>query len=172
MKTVKEIELYYDKDNVQVRDSSPTDIAYLRNELKHSDVEEIWASHHLLPYDALLQGFENSLECLTVTHDGRPLAMFGVVDAKDMPGSGIIWLLSTEELFKIRLEFLRHSSSFVNFMFHRHPEYKVLFNFVDARNVISVKWLGRIGARVADAVPFGIEKLPFHYFEFRRPENV
>lgn len=174
--TDTELEVYYDKDGVVVRDSCASDIAYLRNNLKQSDVDEVWASHHKTPYEALLEGYENSDQCLTVAKDGRAFAMFGIVPIA--AGSvnddcAIIWFLSGEELFRIkRFEFIRHSAGFVGFFFHRAPELKRFFNFVDVRNKISVRWLKKIGATIHDPMPFGTEGLPFHYFEFRRPDDV
>lgn len=171
METTKEIQVYYDKDNVLVRDSTPTDIAYLRNNLKPSDVEEIWASHHLMPYEALQEGLANSLECLTVLKEGVPLAMFGIVAIAE-PEKAIIWMLSSPDLHKVGLEFIRHTAGFVGFFFHKYPQYKTFFNFVDERNKLSVRWLSRTGAVLSEAKPFGAEQMPFHYFEYRRPENV
>lgn len=171
-----ELEMYYDKDGVVVRDSCATDIAYLKDNLKQCDIDEVWASHHKTPYEALLEGFENSDQCLTVAKDGRALAMFGIVPVPAgnvNDDSAIIWFLSSEELFRIkRFEFIRHSAGFVGFMFHRAPQFNSFVNFVDARNKISIRWLSKIGAVIHDPMPFGAEGLPFHYFEFRRPKDV
>lgn len=171
METLKEVQLYYSKDGVIVRDSTPTDIAYLRNDLKKSDVDEIWASHHLKPYEALQEGMANSIECLTVLKDDRPVAMFGIVPVAE-EGKAIIWMLSTPNLFRIALEFIRHTAGFVGFFFHKYPHFKVFFNFVDERNKLSIKWLEKTGALLGEPKPFGAEKMPFRYFEYRRPDHV
>ena len=39
-----------------------------------------------------------------------------------------------------------------------------LFNFVDARNMKSIRWLKHLGYAVGPPVPFGVAGLPFHPF--------
>lgn len=155
---------YYNKDNVIVRDSIQSDADYLSENLRKSDVQEIWASHHVLPNYALNQGLLNSSTCLTVTK-GEPLAMFGICPESLISDRAVIWLLATENLMDIRLEFLRYSRKFINLMLEEYP---YLYNWVDVRNCKSVYWLRKIGANLSDPAPHGLDKLPFHHFEFRR----
>lgn len=162
------MQIYYQNRGLLVRDSNPEDIAFLRNNLKKSDVDEIWASHHKMPYEALVQGMELSVHCLTVLKYEKPTAMFGVVPISDTDRRGVIWMLSTENLLNMRIEFLRCSEFFIRLLFKLNQRFDILFNHVDARNTVSIKWLKSIGANVAEAVPYGEEKLPFHYFEFPR----
>lgn len=162
-----ELELFYSKDGVLVRESCMEDIYSLQHCLKISDIDEVWASHHKTPYEALCEGFLNSDQCFSVVKEDKTLAMFGCCRAED--DKSTIWFLSGDEIFKIkRFAFIKHSAGFIGFMFHRDQSIKVLYNFVDVRNKISIRWLQRIGANIHEAAPYGIEGMPFHYFCFER----
>jgi len=156
--------IYYDKDGIKVRDSEEDDIKYLRYNLRLSDVDEIWASNHVDPNTALREGLKNSSVCLTVLKRS-PIAMFGCCPSSLISDRAVIWMLATNDLISIKTPFIRYSRKFVDVMLEQYP---LLYNWVDARNTHSVLWLKRIGADVQEAKPFGVENLPFHYFEFTK----
>jgi hypothetical protein len=47
-------------------------------------------------------------------------------------------------------------------------QHSFLENWVDARNVTSIKWLKWCGFDFDDPAPFGVEQLMFHRFEMRK----
>ena len=157
--------IYYDKDGYIVRDSHHNDTMPLSLSLRDSDVQEIWASDHKLPLEALRIGFEQSSTCLTI-QNCKPLAMFGTVKMGD--GMATIWLLSDEDLYKKSIEFVKYSKHFVELLFSKNPDINKMCNYVDARNTASIKWLKFIGAKISPAEPYGIEQKLFHYFSFER----
>ncbi|MDP2876863.1 MAG: hypothetical protein Q8O00_11810 [Holophaga sp.] len=93
------------------------------------------------------------------------LAIFGVAPSP-MPGTGVPWMLSASEFFDHPRALARYSREFVGRMLER---YDVLTNWVDIRNVVSVRWLGWCGFKIMETVPFGPHGLPFHRVEMRRP---
>lgn len=156
----------YQNGNVRIRPSIHWDIERMKDGIRESDRAEIEASHNQTPYEALSYGMRHASFCATVLYEGNPVAMFGTVP--DMKPAGTVWLLATNDVYKMRYTFLKLSKRFVKLMMGRYP---VLFNFVDARNKITIKWLEWIGAKVGPPKPYGIQGLPFHYFEFSKDVN-
>lgn len=159
--------LYYDKNDIKVRKSSVEDVEYLKDHLRESDTQEIWASNHLTPEKALRLSLAKSIFCLTV-ENGAPIAMFGINPEQLLGERAVVWLLGSEGLNKIRIPFIRYSRHFISMMLEYYP---YLHNYVDARNLQSIAWLKFCEATIEEAKPFGSENLPFHYFYFRRKEN-
>lgn len=147
------------------RQSKVEDIDYIAEHMRQSDIEEIWASHHFLPFDALKLGFDNSVMCITGEISGTPLVMAGVSPVTLLSDTGIVWLLATNEFSRLHKKFLRRSRRFIKLMLDLYP---FMFNYVDTRNTESIKWLKWCGAKFGKTVPYGVEQLPFQYFEFRR----
>ena len=46
-------------------------------------------------------------------------------------------------------------------------QYSHLVNYVDARNILAVRWLAWLGFTIHSPEPYGIEQLMFHRFEWR-----
>lgn len=161
--------IYYGKDNVMVRDSTETDIENIANNMRKSDMDEIWASHHHKPREALEKALKDSFMCLTVLRDNLPIAMFGLYVENIISTDANIWLLATDDLVKIQYKFLKHSRRFIEMFLKFYPH---LSNFVDDRNTASIKWLKFCGAKMNGTCKYGIEQLPFHYFEFTRRNHV
>lgn len=157
--------LFYDQNGIIVRQTIFADVEFFKHNLRHADIEEIWASHHHFPQDALMAGFEESELCLTVEDNGIPVAMFGVNSQSLLSNEGIIWFLATPHLKKIQIRFLRHCKFFIRLMLSYHP---YLYNWVDQRNKESILWLKFCGATIEEAKPFGAEQMPFHYFYFKK----
>ncbi len=160
----REIERFYNKDGIVVRKTYLSDIGYLKNHLRSSDIDEIWASHHLTPKDALRKGYEDSVFCFTVLN-GRPIAIFGLVPETLVGEKASIWLLATNDLTKIQMRFLRHCKYFIDMMLDYFP---YLYNHVDDRNIKSINWLRYCGAHIEEPKPHGIDNRPFRYFYFKR----
>ena len=102
--------------------------------------------------------------CRTIVLGGAPAAIFGAADANAC-SPGVAWLLGTDKITEHPRAFWLASREGLGLLF---TWYDQLFNYVDARNTASLRWLKRLGARIAPAVPFGIDARPFHYFEFVR----
>lgn len=156
---------HYWEDSVIVRDSIASDVDYLKDKLRYSDVREIWRSHNHTPEDALKISLDKSSVCLTIFINKIPVGMFGINPETLLGDKAIIWLLATDDILKIKIRFLRNCKKFINFIL---KDYSVLYNYVDNDNVDSIKWLKFIGAKVHDPVEYGVEKMPFRLFLFER----
>ena len=160
--------MYYDDGEVRVRESVEKDAIEMADLMRRSDIDEIWASNHLTPLEALTKGLDNSVFCLTV-ENGRPIAMFGVASEYLIASRAVVWLLASDDLVKIQKRFLRYSRTFIEIMLSRFP---YLENYVDVRNEKSIKWLKLCGAILDEPEPYGVEQKMFRHFYFRRKSNV
>lgn len=162
---MKTAEVFYDQNNITVTRSTRGDAEYIAHHMREQDKQEIWASHHFTPAEAMSYTIEKTIFCLTVKIDGRPVVMFGVNGETVLGLKGVVWMLATDEITKLKFRFARHSREYINMMLDFYP---TLYNHVDVRNKISIAWLKFLGAKIDTARPHGVEQKPFHYFHFLR----
>ena len=151
--------IYIKKRDVLIRDSAHPDILPIATFMRKADVNEIWASHMLYPYEALVHGFENSKVCITAEHKGVPVMMAGVVPINEETAS--VWMLGTPEVDRLTVRFCKISRNVVSILLGFYPK---LYNYVDVRNKKSIEWLKWCGAKFESPAPYGISKLPFQFF--------
>lgn len=158
----------YEKGSVMVRDTVQSDINRMRSELRASDIREIWASHHHTPEQALTYCFENASYCQTIVNKGKPTAMFGFCpEGPKHPDIASVWLLGTNGIPEMWIHFLRLTRIFIPEMLTHYPH---LYNWVDARNEASIRWLKWAGAKFGYPEPYGLDKRPFIPFRLVRAE--
>ena len=149
-----------------IRKTIPEDIDYLAPRLRYEDKREILASTGLLPYEALLKGYlENVIVFTIVNRKNIPVGIFGVNDCGS--GVGAIWLLASEDLTTAQISFLRQCRDVVKVL---NTKYKILWNFVDCRNSLHIKWLKWCGFKFINKQKYGVLNKPF--YEFIRINNV
>jgi len=156
--------MYYDDGKIKVRDSVEEDIEFLSSRLKKTDVDEVFASNHVSPEEALRHGMDTSIYCRTA-ENGQPFMMFGLYTDNVISDRANIWMLSSDYIKSIPIKFVRQSRLFIKDMLEWYP---YLENYVDARNKESIAWLKWLGATIEDPKPYGIEQRPFHHFYFKR----
>jgi len=144
-----------------IRESRRVDCYELSKSLKKEDVQEIFASSGNNPIQVLLRAYLYSARyCYSVVLDNKVVGMFGITKLRD--GVGIPWLLGSNVLTQFPLAFHKETKEYLDkFM----KEFKVLFNYVDQRNTIAIKWLKILGFTFTKLIhEFGYQKKPF--FEF------
>ena len=138
------------------RISQYEDISKLANNLRFEDKQEILANSGQLPYYALLRGYVHSEVCFTIIDkENIPVGMFGV--GKE----GTIWLLATNDIHRIRFSFLRESRKVIDFLNQKYP---LLWNYVDCRNELHIRWLKWCGFSFLRKIPNGKLQQPFYEF--------
>lgn len=155
--------IFYDKNDVVIRESRAWDIDSLKDKLRESDRLEILASNNQKPYEALAYGFNQSKFCSTVLYKNEPVAMFGVVAVPGLKGHGVIWLLASEGIYRMRWTFLKLSKKFIK---HMQTLYPYLHNYIDPRNAVTVGWLVWCGADLGDPAPIGFKGEMLQHFTF------
>ncbi len=133
--------------------------------MRQPDVDEIWTAGRLSPVDAILQSLAVSRETAGVAFvNGTPVCAFGIGEWSVLNLMGIPWLLGTHDLAQYAPQFLRASRTWITVA---KSEYRILQNYVDARNTETIKWLEWLDFTIEPAEPFGCDGLPFHRFHWR-----
>ncbi|MGH9631056.1 MAG: hypothetical protein ACRD7E_22340, partial [Bryobacteraceae bacterium] len=147
-----------------MRPATQGDAEQLAPRLRKADLREIQAASGGEPLAILQQGVASSVPCLAaVDSAGHLLALFGVIPDPDRSDTGMVWLLGSPELLRHRASILRMSREWVDRL---HETYRVLWNFVDARNQVHVRWLQWSGFELLRLVAgHGFERRPFYQFE-------
>lgn len=145
-----------------VRRAISADIVFLAPKMRQADRDEIKASDNVGAVEALMTPFEyrgHRTWSVIGTDEEYVIGMFGSVPTLD-PDYGIAWLLSSEELFKYKKEFIKQSPQWVDEM---GKGYRYLYNYVDCRNEKSIKWLMYLGFNtIRREEEYGKGKLPFY----------
>ena len=137
-----------------IRKTISEDIEFLAPRLRYEDKREVLDSVGLTPYQALTDGFNLSQICLTIVDTKNiPVGMFGVSE------DGAIWLLASPDIKRIRFSFLRESRKVVNLLNYK---YKILWNFVDCRNELHLRWLKWCGFKFLRKINYVVNQKPFY----------
>jgi len=147
-----------------VRPAHAADVR-LAGRLRAADLAEIQAAVGWPPEEVLRYGIEVSRPCFAVTHSvGDLLALFGVEPEIRHPGVGRVWFLGSDAVTANSFAFLRQSKNWIDEL---HNHYAELWNFIDARNRLQIRWLKWCGFSLVRPVErHGIERRPF--YEFRK----
>lgn len=153
---------------ITIRQSVREDAFVLGPDLRPEDASEVMAAGGKFPTEALLTGLEVSDECYTMTAGGKVLCMFGIVQEKN-PSIGRIWMLGSSHIHSHKFEFLRISKEWVASFQESYP---ILYNFIDARNTVHIRWLNWLGFTFISEHPdYGFERRLFYQF-IRTQNNV
>lgn len=124
-----------------VRRAEKADIPIVAKNMREADKREIWRSHRSTPEQSLELGMKGDV-CLAFCVDDQPVALFGVTRYTVMSPKGVPWLLGTDGIRLAVKYFLKESRKYVEAM---NYSYKVLENYVDKDNELSVRWLKWLG---------------------------
>lgn len=162
-----------DHNNYHIKYSRPvqeSDISYIANNLREADLEELKASHgaKVSPRALLMISVgitPDPVTLLSGSGSGEPIALLGTVPPS-LLGSNTAkpWMLGTEAVFRYPKKIVMGGRSYVREMLER---YGALENYVDVRNVVSVRWLQSIGFSLDEPAPYGPDKMLFHRFYAR-----
>lgn len=138
----------------------------LAPDIRQCDRDEILASHGLTDMERILNNArEFSHESYAWLIDDLPVAAFGVAPGSYIQRIGIPWMIASDGICGGNaINFLRNSKIIVNYWRHR---WDYLENYVDSRNTTSIKWLRFLGFKIHEALPFGVQKMPFHRFSLK-----
>lgn len=147
----------------RIEPASALDILPIASHMRESDRLEMLASHGVVPYDGLRLSFGNTPSPWTIWVDDQQAAMLGVVPVSETLRTGLVWLLGTDLIEAHYISFLRHS---VEIMDALMEDYLSLFNYVDDRNRVSIRWLKWCGFQAMDRTERA--GVPFTRYEKRK----
>jgi hypothetical protein len=149
---------------IKLRPALLDDAAQLAPRLREPDLQEIKANLGAEPLLMLERGIAESNPCYAVVNkEDKPLALFGVVPDTGDADVGLVWLLASDELARYPFFVLRNTRRWIDEL---QQQYRVLWNHIDARNELHIRWLQWSGFTLLRRVEnFGVEQRPFYEFE-------
>ncbi len=146
-----------------MRGATLQDCYNLAPKLRKEDKEEIKANANIKAIDALIQGFQLSEVPISVFDDEEEIVCMLGCCPTDIRSAAIIWLLASDGLAKnLSYRFLKHCRGGMEIFQKRYP---VLYNFIDARNTLHIKWLKWCGFTIIQKhYNYGYEKRLFYEF--------
>ena len=148
-------------DKIEIRDVEPGDIDMLVANMRDHDIQEVNAATRMGIENAVKTSVNLSTYSKTGLVNDELVCMWGVCPISLLSSSGSPWMLGTDLISKKQRIFLRRSKPWLDDI---RKDYRYLENFVDERNVMSIKWLKWLGFEMDEAEPYGIHGEPFHKF--------
>lgn len=142
----------------------PTDslVQEIADTMRIEDTDEVWASHHHTPLEALNFGWKVSDYVAVAVKNGEPLVMLGLVKRDILTGGGTVWLLGSENALNHKIDFLRQSRPMLKELLSICPR---LSNRVHAKNTKSIEWLKWMGFKVSETPEiYGKDQQYFYNF--------
>ena len=144
-----------------VRKAELNDALELAPKMRMGDRKEIMASNGSTPLESLVIPFTQKgakIYSIIGTKSEGVIGMFGSTPTNEKD-YGVVWLLSSEHLFKHIKQFIKECPKWVAEM---SEGYEYVYNFVDERNWKSLKWLQFLGFEPKEKIgDFGVGKMPF-----------
>lgn len=134
--------------------------------VREADRRELWDYAALTPLATMRMGMERSSAHVALMDD-EPISMFGVSPYSMLSGIGNPWMVGAKALETRagwRAIALIAPDCFEHYK-HRFP--KLLYNLVDERNTVAIRWLERLGFTMGRTFPVGSSQLPFRVFYWR-----
>lgn len=149
---------------IRIREAVETDALLLAPKLREADIEELDAATHLSPWEVLHTGWYLGAPCRTfLSEEGEVVGMFGVTPMPQAKRIGVIWCLSSPDLFKMRKYFMRNCRREIEEI---SRNYVKVFNYVYEKNTTHIRWIKAMGFDMYDEpISFGRLQKPFYYFE-------
>lgn len=150
---------------ITFRDAVPGDADRLLIEMRACDRQEAEAMVGAAQVDFVLRyTLGASLAAWCCEQDGELVCLFGVAALSIAGGVGAPWMLGTDRMARLPRAVMAQSRAMIPRMLALFPH---LINFVDARNVRSIRLLKWLGFEIHPAAPYGAQGLPFHRFDMR-----
>ncbi|MDX0455488.1 DUF2833 domain-containing protein [Sinorhizobium medicae] len=146
------------------------DAVYLAPRLREADKDEYRAHLGINPEVALPLDIANSSgeNWAMIGSDGEVFGLFGVDAVDQHPTFGLVWMVSSDAIYKYRREFIKATHDTLAML---HRKFPLLGNHIDARNTVHIRWLKSLGFSFLRTLPeFGVERRPFHEFARLRTE--
>jgi hypothetical protein len=151
---------------IEVFDSQyDNQVRQMATHLRKEDFDEAFATTGESPHLGVKESWDNSIRKWIIFKGDAPVGAFGVRPLTMFSDIGIVWLLGTDGLSKIKKFFVKISKPIIAEMMN---DFKILVNFVDMRYTKAVRWLKWCGFQFDEPAPFGALGLPFSKFYMER----
>lgn len=117
---------------------------YVEQHLRSADRQEVLASSGMAPTLAVCTSYQLSTHgAFILDADGVPIGAFGAAP-HPLPGVGVVWMLGTDGIERNARAIARASRPVKDRL---NSAYPLLWNYVDERNRVSIRWLEWAGYR-------------------------
>lgn len=141
------------------------DVQELAVNMRKADLLELQAATDKPIEDVLIDSIRSSVWVLALEIDDELGMVFGVAPMGGLLGKAAApWALGTVAVERRPRALIEMGPRYRDAMLASYPH---LYNYVDARNTRSIRWLKWMGFEFHDAEPYGHAGLPFHKFEMR-----
>lgn len=124
-------------------------LRFIGENLRAADLKELGEAAEF-PEEVLFESWElSTISWLILDRTGLPIGIMGAAPHM-IPGLGIAWMMGTDGVEREALSIARQTRRYVEEM---HEQYPVLWNYVDAENELSLRWLEWSGFHIVDADP-------------------
>ena len=130
-----------------IEKAKPEHLPHIAKNMREADRREVWASSRHTPHEALATSLERAVFAWTCFIDDEPSIMFGVSRKTLISYVGVPWLLGTDDIHKVRVDFVKQSHRYVDRMQEAFP---VMENFIHGENKLSIRWLKWCGFSIED----------------------
>lgn len=138
------------------------ELRFILQNLRIQDVEELKASHgekwQRIAYKNILK-IPDEYRLIGYSKDDKPILMYGIVPAEN--NIGVIWMLSTQDITKEQVSFLRQSKAFI---LESLEYFRIICNFVHSKNTLAIGWLEWLGFTVESPKVIGLGQKEFLFF--------
>ncbi len=136
--------------------------------VREADRRELWAGSRGEPLPVMLHAIEATPEPLAAIYEGEVACVFGAWPFSALGGMASAWMIGSRVLERhgAQRDLLRLSQPVVAYWREQFPA--LLYNFVDARNDAAIRWLRWLGFEFGEAIPYGVDGLPFLPFYMRK----
>lgn len=141
--------------------ATPQHVEAMRGRIRQADQDECMAASGVTAEEALLEGIRLTDYPVAALVDGEVVCVFGVRRLTILGATGIPWMLGTDALDRHARELLNLGRYYLGVQMQT---FRVLTNWVDARNTRSIRWLRKLGFQVFEPEPYGKAGLPFCRF--------
>jgi hypothetical protein len=142
-----------------VRPARPSEAEWLGERLREEDAREVQTATGRSPREIVPLSLALSPDCYTVrlADNGKvaadPFAIFGCSPDRSVEGLGVMWLLCSDAVRHAPISLLREAHYWVKHFARMYPA--GLYNYVDTRNSLHVRWLKLLGFVFHDTVKRG-----------------
>jgi hypothetical protein len=102
--------------------------------------------------------------------DGRPECAIGVIPVDNVPSTGAVWMLASNEILKHVRYMVKNLPDVIDML---HGHFPLLGNYVDVRNTTHISFIKHCGFSLLRVIPdHGVERRPFIEFAKLRNSHV
>jgi len=145
---------------LEYRNPTTDDILTVARNMRAADVHEVAAAGGRTPLQALVDSVQESDASFVACLDGEPVCIFGC--SQESETRGVVWLLGTDAMVKNLRLFAPESRRLLD---EWADCFGTIYNYVDASNMVALRWLTRMGFKPLLQLPYGPAKLPFFLME-------